>query len=77
MTREQAITTMMETAVKNREWSETMIDAFARLGMLKLEEPKSEPDAMDLLINACRGVPYLATTINETVERAGLRIVKK
>lgn len=52
------------------------------LGVLKLDEPKSvtacHPDrALGLLVNACKGVPFLATTIQETIDRAGLKLTEK
>lgn len=37
----------------------------------------SDDEAIQRLIDACRGVPYLATSIYETIERAGLRLTFK
>jgi hypothetical protein len=53
-----------------------IIDLWVSLGMLKLDEP-DESRIGEKLLNACHGIPYLASMINETLAKAGLKIVEK
>ena len=79
MTREEA-----EKFIDQTLWSgagsdnaEKWVRIFETFGMLKLDEPKSGDEALQRLLNACGGVPYLATCVNETIAKAGLRLVLK
>lgn len=60
--------------------AQEIIDAIKHeisLNAFGSEMPAAEDEIIGALLNVCGGVPFLATCIYETVEKAELRLVTK
>jgi hypothetical protein len=87
MTRDEAIKVILDNHYPEhqrgaldpwcRQWCERTIDVFARLGMLKLDEPKS---AEQKFIDACCDRDFhkpMVERIVDVIAAANLKIVEK
>lgn len=78
MTRDEAVEKFLNAQRSfDREWSESLIDGMAAIGVLKLDEPKS---ALDKLVDALEheGINLdLRLKFDEALWRAGLKIVEE
>jgi hypothetical protein len=77
MTRQEAVKTMAGGWFGPSEVAEKWIDMFVKLGMLKLEEPKSQRER---LVEILGNRDWMASDVDEFREclcEAGLQIVEK
>ena len=79
MTREDAIKAFDGIAQPGSFGTNSWIDRFVALGMLKLDEPKSLDARINYAINyeMCSNKTVQAREIKAALDRAGLRIVEK